>query len=112
MQNLLIMKNTTIYSDKATYLKMMKQFLRGNSKAINENNIITGSNFKFDKIKNILNAEGNVEFIDNEKIQQSIQIKPLILKMMKQFYRGNSKAINENNIITGSNLNLIKLKIF
>ena len=48
----------TIFSDKATYLKNEEiVFTIGNSKAVSENNVITASNFKFDKIKNILNAE-------------------------------------------------------
>ena len=44
-------------------------FTIGNSKAVSENNVITASNFKFDKIKNILNAEENVKFVDQKKIQ-------------------------------------------
>ena len=57
-----------IFSDKATYLKNDEiVFTEGNSKAISNNNTITGSNFKFNKIENILIAENNVEFNDNEK---------------------------------------------
>ncbi len=44
--------NSKIYSDKVTYLKNEEIiFTEGNSKAINEENIITASNFKFDKKK-------------------------------------------------------------
>ena len=51
-------KETEIFSDKATYLKNEEIiFTEGNSKALDGSNIITASNFKFDKIKNILSAE-------------------------------------------------------
>ena len=64
-------KNTTIESDKATYLKDEEIiFTEGNSKAVDANNTITASNFKFDRIKNILTANKNVEFLDSEKTQQ------------------------------------------
>ena len=60
--------NFTIYSDKATYLKDEEIiFTEGNSKAVDANNTITASNFKFDRIKNILTANKNVEFLDSEK---------------------------------------------
>ena len=59
-----------IFSDKATYLKNEEiVFTTGNSKAVSENNVITASNFKFDKIKNILNAEENVKFKDQKKMR-------------------------------------------
>ena len=58
----------TIFSDKATYLKNDEIiFTEGNSKAINLNNIITASDFKFDKFQNILSANKNVKIIDKEK---------------------------------------------
>ena len=51
-------ENIIIFSDKATYLKNEEIiFTEGNSKALDGSNIITASNFKFDKIKNILSAE-------------------------------------------------------
>ena len=42
-------------------------FTEGNSKALNEKYIITGSDFKFDKIQNILIAKKDVKFIDKDK---------------------------------------------
>ena len=57
-----------ISSNKATYLKNDEIiFTEGNSKAIGKNYILEGSNFKIDKIKNILIAEKNVKFTDNKK---------------------------------------------
>ena len=41
---------------------MINYFTEGNSKAVNKNNTIVANNFKFDKGKNILNAEINVIF--------------------------------------------------
>ena len=75
---------TTIYADKVTYLKNDEIiFTEGNSKAINKNNTITASNFKFNKIQNILNAEDNVKFLDTEKDTKIYADKLLILKMTK-----------------------------
>ena len=60
--------NLVIFSDKVTYLKNDEIiFTEGNSKAVYKKYTITGSNFKFDKFQNILNAEENVKFVDNEK---------------------------------------------
>ena len=57
-----------IYSDKATYQKNKEIILtKGNSKAIDNNNTITASNFKFDRVKNILTAENKVKFEDKKK---------------------------------------------
>ena len=59
-------KNLSIFSQKATYLKNEEKiFTEGNSKASNENGItITADQFEYDKIQNIVNAYGNVK-IDN-----------------------------------------------
>ena len=46
---------------------MENNFYEGNSKAVDRNNTITASNFKFDKLKNILTANQNVEFLDTKK---------------------------------------------
>ena len=52
------MKKIQYFSDKVTYLKNEEIiFTEGNSKAIDKKYTITGSNFKFDKLQNILNAE-------------------------------------------------------
>ena len=59
-------KNSSIFSQKATYLKNEEKiFTEGNSKASDENGIIiTADQFEYDKIQNIVNAYGNVK-IDN-----------------------------------------------
>ena len=63
-----IKKEDNNFSDKATYLKNDEiVFTEGNSKAINENNTITATNFKFDKLKNIITADTKVKFEDKEK---------------------------------------------
>ena len=89
--------NFTIFTDKATYLKNEEiVFTEGNSKAINENNTITASNFKFDKINNILNADEKVKFIDKEKDTQITSDKATYLKNEEiVFTEGNSKALIE-----------------
>ena len=59
-------KNFLIFADKATYLKNDEIiFTKGNSRAINENGIvITANEFKYSKIKNTIDASGNVKIID------------------------------------------------
>ncbi len=99
-------KDLIILSDSAIYNKDIEELItRGNSKAIKTNNTITADNFKYNKILNILEAEGNVKF-ENE-------IKDLIILSDSAIYnkdieelitRGNSKAIKTNNTITADNL--------
>ena len=102
----------TIFTDKATYLKNDEiVFTEGNSKAINENNTITASNFKFNKIQNILNAEKNVKLIDKKDDFTIFTDKATYLKNDEiVFTEGNSKAINENNTITASNFKFNKIQ--
>ncbi|WP_428080529.1 LPS-assembly protein LptD [Candidatus Pelagibacter sp.] len=90
-------KNTEIFSNKATYLKNDEVvFTEGNSKAINENNIITASNFKFDKIQNILIADENVKFLDKEKNTEIFSNKATYLKNDEVvFTEGKTSAIIE-----------------
>ena len=92
--------NFTIYSDKATYLKDEEiVFTEGNSKAVDANNTITASNFKFDKIKNIINADNNVKFVDKEKNTTIESDKATYIKDEEIiFTEGNSKANIEKNI--------------
>jgi LPS-assembly protein len=60
--------DTIIFSEKAIYLKNKEKiFTKGNSKAINQKNIITAHEFDYNKIENILKAKKNVEIIDIEK---------------------------------------------
>ena len=105
-------ENKTIFSDEATYLKNDEVvFTKGNSKAINQNNTITASNFKFDKLKNIITADTKVKFVDNENKTTIFSDEATYLKNDEVvFTKGNSKAINQNNTITASNFKFDKLK--
>ena len=105
-------KDTQIYSDKVTYLKNEEIiFTEGNSKAISEENIITASNFKFDKIKNILNAEKNVKFVDEKKDTQIYSDKVTYLKNEEIILtKGNTSAFIENKYeFISKNVNYSKL---
>ena len=110
----LINKNNAliIFADKATYLKNDEiVFTEGNSKAVDENYTLLGSNFEFDKIKNILVAEENVKFTDNEKNTVIFSDKATYLKNDEiVFTEGNSKAVDENYTLLGSNFEFDKIK--
>jgi LPS-assembly protein len=61
-------KNIIITADKAIYFKNKeKVFTTGNSKAVNENNIITAASLEYDKINNIFKAKKNVKVNDLKK---------------------------------------------
>ena len=61
-------KNITVTSDKAIYLKNEEKiFTIGNSKAVSENNSITASDLEYDKINNIFEAKKNAIVNDFEK---------------------------------------------
>ena len=57
--------NTIIYSQKTTYFKNKELFLTdGESKAINNGVIIDAEKFEYNKISNIINANGDVKIDD------------------------------------------------
>ena len=87
-----------IFSNKVTYLKNDEiVFTEGNSRAITDKYNITGSNFKFDKIQNILNAQENVKFVDTEKNTTIFTDKATYLRNDEiVFTEGNSEALIEN----------------
>ena len=91
-------KDIIIFSDKATYIKNDEIiFTEGNSRAVNDKFNISGSNFKFDKIQNILSAEENVKFVDNEKDIIIFSDKAIYIKNDEIiFTEGNSSALIEN----------------
>jgi len=98
-------ENYLIYSDEATYLKNKEIFLtKGTSKTISEGLIIDADNFKYNKLKNILNANGNVK-IDNKDENYLIYAdRATYLKDDKLFItKGKSKAINEGVVIDADN---------
>jgi LPS-assembly protein len=105
-------KNIIITADKAIYLKNdEKIYTTGNSKAVNQNNIITASSLEYNKIKNIFKAKKKVVVNDLEKETTIYADEITYLKNDENVYtNGNSKAVNENNTITALSLKYDKIK--
>ena len=105
-------KNIIITADKAIYLKNdEKIYTTGNSKAVNQNNIITASSLEYNKIKNIFKAKKKVVVNDLEKETTIYADEITYLKNDEKVYtNGNSKAVNENNTITALSLKYDKIK--
>ena len=106
-------RNTTITTDKAIYLKNEEKiFTKGNSKAYSKDGSkIIAQNFYYNKLTNILEAEGNVRYIDDTRNTTITTDKAIYLKNEEKiFTKGNSKAENENNTITASNLEYDKIQ--
>jgi len=105
-------KNIVITADKATYLKNNEIiYTTGNSKAVNQNNIITASSLEYNKIKNIFKAKKKVVVNDLEKETTIYADEITYLKNDEKVYtNGNSKAVNENNTITALSLKYDKIK--
>ena len=103
---------TEIYADKATYLKNDEIiFTEGNSKAVSKNNVITAENFKYNKIKNVIDAEDRVKFTDAKDGTEIYADKATYLKNDEIiFTEGNSKAVSKNNVITAENFKYNKIK--
>ena len=99
-------KNIFITSDKTIYLKNLeKVYTVGNSRAINENNIITASSLEYDKVRNIFNAKKDAVVEDFKKDTIIYADEIIYLKNEEKAYAiGSSKVVNENNTITASNL--------
>ena len=111
-------KGIEIYSDKITYFKNDELiYSQGNSKAIDEEVEIDAKNFEYNKLKNILDAKGNVK-INNKKENYLIYSdKITYFKNDELIYsQGNSKAISDNVSINADkfnfdqNLNIISAK--
>jgi LPS-assembly protein len=98
-------KNIIIYSQKITYFKN-KEFVltEGLSRASSEGIIIDADNFSYNKITNILNANGNVK-IDNKNENYLIYSNDATYIKNEELFltNGNSKAINEGIIINADN---------
>ena len=96
-------KNSSIFSQKATYLKNEEKiFTEGNSKASDKNGItITADQLKYDKIQNIVNAYGNVIITNPLKDYTIYTEEATYLKNEEKiFSRGITKAIvKSKNII-------------
>ncbi len=106
-----VLNKFIITSDKAIYFKNdEKVYTIGNSKAFNENNTITASNLEYDKINNIFKANEDAVVQDFEKKTTIYADEITYFKNEEKFLStGASKAINENNTITASNLEYDKI---
>ena len=100
--------NVIIFSDKITYFKndeIISTF--ENSKALYQDIEINSDNFRYDKIKSLLNANGNV-IIENKKEKYKIFSNSITYNKKQNyiFSKKNSKALIENGIsIIGDNFN-------
>ena len=104
-------ENYLIYSDKITYFKNDELiFSEGNSKAIDEDVQIDARNFEYNKLSNILNAEGKVK-INNKKENYLIYSDKITYFKNDEliFSEGNSKAIDEDVQIDARNFEYNKL---
>ena len=104
-------ENIIIYSQKITYLKNKEFVLTdGRSKAITEDTIIDAENFTYNKIKNILNANGNVK-IDNKAENYIIYADDATYLKNEELFltEGKSKAINEGFIINADDFRFNKI---
>ena len=104
-------ENIIIYSEKITYLKNKEFVLTdGKSKAITEDIIIDADNFIYNKIKNILNANGDVKFDNKEENYLIYTDDATYLKNEELFLTaGQSKAINEGFIINADDFSYNKI---
>ena len=104
-------ENIIITSQKVTYFKN-KEFIfsEGQSQAISEGIIIDADNFEYNKITNVIDANGNVK-IDNKSENYLIYTnKATYLKNEELFLtKGQSQAINEGIIIDADNFEYNKI---
>ena len=84
---------------------------KGGTATIEDGSIITAENFYYNKLTNILETTGNVKYIDKIKDIVITADKAIYLKNEEKIFTiGNSKAVNNNNIITADNLEYNKIK--
>ena len=104
-------ENYLIYTDSTTYLKNKELFLtKGKSKAISENVIIDADNFEYNKLKNILNADGNVKIDNKDENYLIYSNKATYFKNDQLFItKGKSKTINEGVVINADNFEYKKI---
>ena len=90
--------NTKIISENLVYYKNEEKIVtKGNSKALDNKNIITADEFNYDKLKNIINAKKNVEIEDlNKNIKIFSDDITYYKNEEKIVTKGNSKALVEN----------------
>ncbi len=83
---------------------------QGGTATSEDGSTITAENFFYNKLTNILEAIGNVKYIDVVNDVTITSDKAIYFKNNEKVYTiGNSKAFNENNTITASNLEYDKI---
>ena len=103
--------NVTIYTNKITYNKNDELiFTKGNSKAINEEIEIDAKNFKYNRLSNVIDANGDVK-VNNKKENYLIFSDNITYNKNDEliFTKGNSKAINEEIEIDAKNFKYNRL---
>ena len=84
---------------------------KGGTATSKDGSTITAENFFYNKLTNILETTGNVEYKDKIKNIIISTDKAIYLKNEEKIFTiGNSKAVNESNTITASNLEYDKIK--
>ncbi len=84
---------------------------KGGTATSEDGSSITAENFFFNKLTNILEAKGNVKYSDKINNVVITSDKAVYLKNEEKILTiGNSKAVNDNNTITASNLEYDKIK--
>ena len=84
---------------------------KGGTATSKDGSTITAENFFYNKLTNILETTGNVEYKDKIKNIIITTDKAIYLKNEEKIFTiGNSKAVNESNTITASNLEYNKIK--
>jgi LPS-assembly protein len=84
---------------------------KGGTATSEDGSTITAENFFYNKLTNILETSGNVKYLDKIKNITITLTKQFILKNEEKIFTiGNSKAVNDNNTITASNLEYDKIK--
>ena len=104
-------KNILIKSPKVTYLKNKELvFTNGKSRAISDGIIIDADNFEYNKINNLINANGNVK-IDNKDENYLIYSDEATYLKNKELFltKGKSKTINEGVVIEADNFEYEKI---
>jgi LPS-assembly protein len=84
---------------------------KGGTATSEDGSTITAENFYYNKLTNILEATGNVKYLDEIKNIMILSDKAIYLKNDEKIFTiGNSKVISDNNTITASNLEYNKIK--
>ena len=84
---------------------------KGGTATSKDGSTITAKNFSYNKITNILEATGDVKYLDKIKNITVTADKAIYLKNQEKIFAiGNSKALSENNSIEASDLEYDKIK--